>query len=88
MELQLLLEGKLNLCYHLILKLKLNSVALVRNELYLPSDRRLSAKLMPTFVARVCHVVNVKDPYGRILGFLDRNRYSFFQVAPQLYSRG
>jgi hypothetical protein len=24
---------------------------------------------------------------GRILGFLDRSRYYFFQVAPQLYSR-
>jgi hypothetical protein len=27
-------------------------------------------------------------PYCRILGFLDRSRYFFFQVAPQLYSRG
>jgi hypothetical protein len=27
-------------------------------------------------------------PHGRILGFLDRSRYYFFQVAPQLYSRG
>jgi hypothetical protein len=25
------------------------------------------------------------DPYGRILGFLDRSRYFFFQVASQLY---
>jgi hypothetical protein len=25
---------------------------------------------------------------GRILGFLERCRYFFFQVAPQLYSRG
>jgi hypothetical protein len=33
-------------------------------------------------------VVKVTDPHGRILGFLDRNRYNFFQVAPQLYSRG
>jgi hypothetical protein len=32
------------------------------------------------------HVVRVTDPYGRILGFLDRSR--FYQVAPQLYSRG
>jgi hypothetical protein len=31
-------------------------------------------------------VVSVTDPYGRILGFLDRGRYFFFQVAPQLYS--
>jgi hypothetical protein len=36
----------------------------------------------------VCHVVSVTDPYGRILRFLDRSRYVFFQVAPQLYSRG
>jgi hypothetical protein len=33
-------------------------------------------------------VVSVTDPYGRILGLLDRSRYLFFQVAPQLYSRG
>jgi hypothetical protein len=33
-------------------------------------------------------VVSVTDPYGRILGFLDRSRYFFFQAAPQLYSRG
>jgi Na+/H+ antiporter NhaD/arsenite permease-like protein len=33
-------------------------------------------------------VVSVTDPYCRILGFLDRSRYFFFQVAPQLYSRG
>jgi hypothetical protein len=33
-------------------------------------------------------VVSVTDPYGRILGFLDRNRYFFFQVAPQLHLRG
>jgi hypothetical protein len=33
-------------------------------------------------------VVSVKDPYGSILGFLDRNRYFFFQVAPQLYLQG
>jgi hypothetical protein len=35
-----------------------------------------------------CHFVSVKDPYGRVLEFLDRSRYFFFQVAPQLYSRG
>jgi hypothetical protein len=33
-------------------------------------------------------VVNVTDPYGRILDFLDRVRYFFIQVAPQLISRG
>jgi hypothetical protein len=52
------------------------------------SDRRLSAKLVPTFADRGCSVVSVTDTYGRILGFLDRSRYFFFQAAPQLYSRG
>jgi hypothetical protein len=28
-------------------------------------------------------VVSVTDPYGRILDFLDRSRYYFYQVAPQ-----
>jgi hypothetical protein len=32
-------------------------------------------------------VVSAADPPGLILGFLDRSRYYFFQVAPQLYSR-
>jgi hypothetical protein len=55
------------------------------SELYRPSDRRLSAKLVPTSVDRGCHVVSVTDPYGR---FLNRSRYFFFQIAPQLCSRG
>jgi hypothetical protein len=58
------------------------------SELYRLSDRRLSAKLVPTFAYRGCHVVSVTDPYGRVLDFLGRSRYLFFQVAPQLYSRG
>jgi hypothetical protein len=37
---------------------------------------------------RRCHMVSVTNPYGRILGFLDRSRYYCFQVAPQLHSRG
>jgi hypothetical protein len=45
------------------------------SEIYRPSDRRLSAKWLPTFANRGCHVVSVTDPYGRILGFLDRSRY-------------
>jgi hypothetical protein len=40
-----------------------------------PSDRRLSAKWLPTFADRGCHVVSVTDPSGRILGFLDRSHY-------------
>jgi hypothetical protein len=55
------------------------------SELYGPSDRRLSAKLVPTFADRGCHVT---DSCGRILGFLDRSHYFYFQVAPQLHSRG
>jgi hypothetical protein len=43
--------------------------------LYLPSNRRLSAKLVLTFVDRGYHVVSLTDPYGSILGFLDRSRY-------------
>jgi hypothetical protein len=45
------------------------------SELYRPIDRRLSAKWLPTFADKGCHVVSVTDPYGRILGFLDRSRY-------------
>jgi hypothetical protein len=56
------------------------------SELYRPSHYRLSVKLVPTFADRRCHVVSVTDPYGRIVGFLDRSSYVFFQVAPQLYS--
>jgi hypothetical protein len=41
------------------------------SELYRPSDRRLSAKWLPTFADRRRHVVSMTDPYGRILGFLD-----------------
>jgi hypothetical protein len=53
------------------------------SELYWPSDRRLSAKLVPTFEDKWCHVVSVTDPSARILRFLDRNHYFFFPVAPQ-----
>jgi hypothetical protein len=45
------------------------------SELYRPSDSRFSAKLMPTFADRECHVVSVTDPYGRIRNFLDRSHY-------------
>jgi hypothetical protein len=48
----------------------------------------MPAKLVPTFADRGCRVVSATDPHGRILGFLDRSRYYFFQAGPQLYSRG
>jgi hypothetical protein len=53
------------------------------SELFWPSDRRFSEKLVKIFADRGCHVT---DPHGRILGFLDRSRYFFIQVALQLYS--
>jgi hypothetical protein len=55
------------------------------SELYRPSDRRLSAKCLPTFADRGCHVVSVTDPYSR---FSRQEQLLFYQVAPQLYSRG
>jgi hypothetical protein len=51
---------------------KTNSVALVRMRT-IPTERP------PTIEDRGCRVVS---------GFLDRSCYYFFQVAPQLYSRG
>jgi hypothetical protein len=39
------------------------------SKLYRQSDSRLSAKLMPTFANRGCHVVSATDPYSRILCF-------------------
>jgi hypothetical protein len=47
-------------------------------------NRSMSAKLVPTFCGQR---VSRGHPHVRILGFLDRSRYYFFQVAPQLYSR-
>jgi hypothetical protein len=54
------------------------------SQLYLPSDSRLSAKLLPTFADREVSL----GQCGHYLSFLDWSRYFFFQVAPQLYSRG
>jgi hypothetical protein len=42
------------------------------SELYRLSDRSMSAKLVPTFTDRGCRVVSARNPYGRILEFLDR----------------
>jgi CBS-domain-containing membrane protein len=59
------------------------------SELYITIEgQSLFAEVIPTFADRGCHVVSVTDPCGRILGFLDRSRYFFFQIAHQLYSRG
>jgi hypothetical protein len=58
------------------------------SELYRPTDSRFSAKLVPNIRDIGCRVVSAMDPCFHILGFLYRSRYFFFQVAPQLYSRG
>jgi hypothetical protein len=81
----LLPETCLNLCaWHLrvridlhrllFTRIKLHSVALVR-ERTIPSDPRLSAKLVPSFADRGCRLFIATNPHGRILGFLDRSRY-------------
>jgi hypothetical protein len=63
-----------------------NSVALVREQTLPPSNPRLSAKIVPAFSHEECSVVCATDPHGRILGFLNRCRYYFLQVA-QVCSR-
>jgi hypothetical protein len=35
----------------------------------------LVGEVIANFAGRGWHVVGVTDPYGRILGFLDRSRY-------------
>jgi hypothetical protein len=50
------------------------------SELYRPNDSRLSAKLVPTFANRECHVVRVTDPYGRILeinAYMNKYAYKY-----------
>jgi hypothetical protein len=65
-----------------------NSVAFVR-ERTIPIERPpLVGEVSADFADRGCREVSAADPHGRILGFLDHSRYFFFQVAPQLYSRG
>jgi hypothetical protein len=48
------------------------------SELYRPSDRRLSAKLVPTLADRGCCVVTAVN-----FGFPDQSRYFSIQAAPQ-----
>jgi hypothetical protein len=55
------------------------------SELYRPSDRRLSTKWLSTFADRRCHVVSVTDPYGRILGFLDKEKLTHQQYIQHVH---
>jgi hypothetical protein len=41
-----------------------------------PTERPpLVGEVIAKFADRGCHVVSVTDPYGRILGSIDRSRY-------------
>jgi hypothetical protein len=51
------------------------------SEVYRPSDRRLSVKLVPTFADGGCQVVSMTDPYGRILGFLDCLWWNYIDIT-------
>jgi hypothetical protein len=41
----------------------------------LQKNESVLKKKLATFADRGCYVVSVTDPYGRILGFLDRSCY-------------
>jgi hypothetical protein len=70
------------------LKTKLRGLSPQANYTDLLSDRRLSAKLVPTLADRGCRVVSTTiPPQSLIFGFLDRSRY-FLEISPQLSSRG
>jgi hypothetical protein len=59
-------------------------VALV-HERTIPTER---LPLVGEFSVTSADRGGVTELYGRNLGFLDRSCYFFFQIAPQLYSRG
>jgi hypothetical protein len=56
------------------LSIMTNSVTLVSSELYHPTERRLSEKIVSSFADRGgCRVVSAEEPYGRNLHFLNRS---------------
>jgi hypothetical protein len=58
-------------------------------EVFRPSGRSLSAKLVPTFAIReVSRSLRAVDPYGCNLEFLDRNRYFFFSSSSSVVLTG
>jgi hypothetical protein len=65
----LILSQKLSLTLYIAIyiniehKIKLRGIYFA-SELYRPNDRRLSAKLVPTFADRGCRVVSATDPHG------------------------
>jgi hypothetical protein len=52
---------------------------LSNSELYRPTDRHTSAKLVPALADRGRRVINDTDTHGQNHGFLDRKGYLFFQ---------
>jgi hypothetical protein len=50
---------------------------------YLSSDHRLSAKLVPTFADRGCHVDSAANPHSRNFDFLDR---AYAEIVPYIRS--
>jgi hypothetical protein len=60
---------------------KLNRVALIHEGTLRIERSQLVGAVSANFLRiRGCHMANPTDPLGRILGFLDRSRYLFFQV--------
>jgi hypothetical protein len=49
-----------------------------------PSDRSLSAKLVPTLADRGCRVVRATDLHGRNLGFLDPEPLLFYSSSSSI----
>jgi hypothetical protein len=60
---------------YLLTYLLIYSVTLVRKRTIPTELPPLVGELIANFCDRGCHVVSMTDPYGRILGFLDRSRY-------------
>jgi hypothetical protein len=74
--------------YTYLYKTKLHGLSPHANYTNRLSDRRLSAKLVPTLADRGCRVVSATiPPQSLIFAFLDWSHY-FLEIAPQLSSRG
>jgi hypothetical protein len=68
---------------------KQNKLCGISRERKIPTERRLLVnEISANFWDRGCRTVSTTDPHGRILCFLDRSHYYFYQLAPQLHSRG
>jgi hypothetical protein len=72
-----------------MIKTRVNIIIINNNSVDLISERTIPTERPPLVcqLLRIegCRMVSAADPYGRNLGFLDRSRSFFFQVAPQLY---